>query len=201
MVRPNERSARAGVEEVLDLGREIMWAAASFTAVLVLWMFLRRRRRHRQSFAKALDAARREVKVPLTLHPVIDPDICIGSLTCLKSCPEGDILGVVNGAARLIHADHCIGHGRCAAECPVDAIKLVVGTRERGVDLPMVDQYFESSRHGVHIVGELGGMGLIKNAMTQGLQVSRRLGEVTPRTLRGAPPGKPRGFPPTPSIE
>src|SRR5262249_45799405 len=79
------------------------------------------------------------------------------------------------------HSDHCIGHGRCAAECPVGAIKLVVGTRERGVDLPMVDQYFESSRRGVHIVGELGGMGLIKNAMTQGLQVSQRLGQTCPR--------------------
>jgi len=118
--------------------------------------------------------------VPLTLHPVINPDICIGSLTCLKSCPEGDILGVVDGAARLIHADHCIGHGRCAAECPVDAIKLVFGTSERGVDLPMVDEYFESSRRGVHIVGELGGMGLIRNAVTQGLQVAERLAEVMP---------------------
>ncbi|HET9753897.1 MAG TPA: hypothetical protein VFP52_13085, partial [Myxococcales bacterium] len=26
-------------------------------------------------------------RLPPTLHPVIDPDICIGSLACLKSCP------------------------------------------------------------------------------------------------------------------
>src|SRR6267154_1215053 len=64
---------------------------------------------------------------------------------------------------------------------PVGAIKLVFGTSERGVDLPMVDEYFESSRPGVHIVGELGGMGLIKNAITQGLRVSERLAETTPR--------------------
>jgi thioredoxin reductase/Pyruvate/2-oxoacid:ferredoxin oxidoreductase delta subunit len=115
-----------------------------------------------------------------TLHPIINTDICIGSLSCLKACPEGDILGLVNGAAQLIQADHCIGHGRCAAECPVGAIKLVFGTAERGVDLPMVDQYFESSRPGVHIVGELGGMGLIKNAITQGVQVSERLAQVIP---------------------
>jgi hypothetical protein len=30
----------------------------------------------------------------------------------------------------------------------VDAIKLVFGSSERGVDLPMVDEYFESSRPG-----------------------------------------------------
>jgi len=138
--------------------------------------------RHEATARAMEEAARHEPRVPLSLHPEIDPDICIGSLTCLKSCPEGDILGIVNGAARLIQADHCVGHGRCAAECPVGAIRLVVGTQERGVDLPMVDQYFESSRRGVHIVGELGGMGLIKNALTQGIQVSERLGKIAART-------------------
>ena len=124
-------------------------------------------------------AARRHI--PPTLHPVIDTDLCIGSLSCLKACPEGDILGVIGGAARLVQADHCIGHGRCAAECPVDAIKLVFGTAERGIDLPEVDAFFESSRPGVHVVGELGGMGLIKNAITQGLQAAERLDEVLPK--------------------
>lgn len=120
-----------------------------------------------------------------SLHPVIDPDICIGSLSCLKACPEGDILGVVNATAKLVHADHCIGHGKCAAECPVDAIKLVFGTAERGVDLPEVDEFFESSRPGVHIVGELGGMGLIKNAMIQGLEVAERLGGLVSKSGPG----------------
>ena len=149
-------------------------------ATLAALHLLRRRRRQRRSAAEMAAAAGRGVHVPLTLHPVINPDICIGSLSCLKACPEGDILGVVNGAARLVHADHCIGHGRCAAECPVDAIRLVFGSSERGVDLPMVDEFFESSRPGVHIVGELGGMGLIRNAVAQGLQVADRLVGVTP---------------------
>jgi len=164
-----------------DLGRAILVGAALVFVALALLHLARRWRRHRKSAAALEEATERGVRVPLTLHPVIDPDICIGSLTCLKSCPEGDILGIVNGAARLIHADHCIGHGKCAAECPVDAIKLVFGTAERGVDLPMVDEYFESSRPGVHIIGELGGMGLIKNAVTQGLQAAERLAETTPK--------------------
>jgi thioredoxin reductase/Pyruvate/2-oxoacid:ferredoxin oxidoreductase delta subunit len=120
-----------------------------------------------------------------SLHPVIDPDVCIGSLSCLGACPEGDILGMVRGTAHLVHADHCIGHGRCAAECPVGAIRLVFGSAERGVDLPEVDASFESSRPGVHVVGELGGMGLIKNAIVQGLEVAERLAE---RTRAGAAP-------------
>ncbi len=143
------------------------------------------RMRRRVEKAAALIASRdRPVRIPLTLHPVIDPDICIGSLTCLKACPEGDILGIVDGAAELLHPDHCIGHGKCAAECPVQAIKLVFGTLERGIDLPMIDEFFESSRAGVHIVGELGGMGLIRNAVTQGFQVSQRLIEVLPRATQ-----------------
>ena len=142
-----------------------------------------RRRRSRQTRDEAeLEARRaRGAHLARSLHPVIDPDVCIGSLSCLRACPEGDILGVVDGAARLVHGDHCIGHGRCAAECPVGAVKLVFGSAERGVDLPEVDAFFESSRPGVHIVGELGGMGLIKNAMTQGLQVAERIAYVGPR--------------------
>ena len=158
-------------------------AIAVAIAVPILLVIVQRRRnaaRHRKTLEQI--AKKGGERIPVTLHPVINPDICIGSLTCLKSCPEGDILGVVNGAARLIHGDHCIGHGRCAAECPVDAITLVFGTAERGIDLPMVDRYFESSRTGVHIIGELGGMGLIKNAITQGIQVASRLAQTTPRS-------------------
>lgn len=112
----------------------------------------------------------------MSLHPVVDPDLCIGSLSCTAVCPEGDILGVVEGKAALINPSACIGHGKCAVECPVNAISLVFGSAKRGVELPETNEFFESSRKGVHIVGELGGMGLIKNAITQGLQVARHLG-------------------------
>lgn len=145
----------------------------------------RRWARQRRDAATLQARAALQPRPPRSLHPVIDPDVCIGSLSCLRACPEGDILGVVNGAAHLVHADHCIGHGRCAAECPVGAIRLVFGTAERGVDLPEVDEAFESSRAGVHVVGELGGMGLIKNAAVQGLEVAERLAEIAPR---GGPP-------------
>jgi len=141
-----------------------------------------RRARARRDAATLEEKRRRGLDLARSLHPIIDPDICIGSLSCLKACPEGDILGVVDGAARLVHADHCIGHGRCAAECPVGAIRLVFGSAERGVDLPEVNEVFESSRPGVHVVGELGGMGLIKNAIVQGLQVAEHIAGVSRAT-------------------
>jgi thioredoxin reductase/NAD-dependent dihydropyrimidine dehydrogenase PreA subunit len=140
-------------------------------------VFAARRLQSRRARGVLEEAVRQELHIPGSLHPVIDPDVCIGSGSCIQACPEGRILGLINGVATLINAGSCIGHGRCAAECPVDAIKLVFGTAERGVDLPEVDGAFESSRPGVYIVGELGGMGLIKNALTQGLQVAARVRE------------------------
>src|SRR5215831_11149816 len=152
--------------------------AAVASLVLIFGAYLvRRYLEDRRAKHKLADAVRLELNVPTSLHPVIDPDVCIGSGSCITACPEGKILGLVDGVATLLNASKCIGHGKCAAECPVDAIKLVFGSAERGVDLPEVDEFFETSRAGVHIVGELAGMGLIKNALTQGLQVAARFKE------------------------
>ena len=159
---------------------EVIALAALFLIGLiaaVLWVRSRARREAADTAALAVAKAEGRNQ-PASLHPVVNLDTCMGSLSCLKVCPEGDILGVVDGKAALIDASACIGHGKCANECPVNAITLVFGTSERGVDLPEVDEHFQTNRPGLHIVGELGGMGLIKNALTQGLQVATHLGEV-----------------------
>ena len=52
----------------------------------------------------------------------------------------------------------------------MSAITLVFGTERRGVDIPQVDPQFETNVPGVFIVGELGGMGLIRKAALQGRQ-------------------------------
>ncbi len=161
-------------------------AAGSLLAIfaLLLWRYRVRQDRDEAAFAENKESKRH---LPASLHPVIDTELCIGSLSCIKACPEGDILGVIDGSARLVHGSNCIGHGRCAIECPVGAIKLVFGSSERGVDLPEVDEYYESSRRGVHVVGELGGMGLVKNAMRQGILAADRIAEVLAGTA--AAPG------------
>jgi thioredoxin reductase/Pyruvate/2-oxoacid:ferredoxin oxidoreductase delta subunit len=161
----------------MDTGLLLVSAANAIAVVAGTSHLVRRAVRQRRDAATLQDKIAKRQHLARSLHPVVDPDVCIGSLSCLKACPEGDILGIVDGSARLVHADHCIGHGRCAAECPVGAIRLVFGSAERGVDLPEVDAFFESSRPGVHVVGELGGMGLIKNAVTQGLQAADRIAE------------------------
>jgi thioredoxin reductase len=116
---------------------------------------------------------------PVSLHPVIDLETCIGSGACIAACPEKDILGMVSGQARTINASRCVGHGACFHACPMQAITLNIGTEKRGVELPHVSPEFETSVPGIFIAGELGGMGLIKNAVEQGKQaveyISRKI--------------------------
>ena len=50
----------------------------------------------------------------------------------------------------------------------MSAIQLVFGSETRGVDIPYVTPHFETNLPGVFIAGELGGMGLIRNAVIQG---------------------------------
>lgn len=120
--------------------------------------------------AKIAQAKVEGVHEPVSLYPYIDPDICIGSGACVAACPEKDILGIVNGRAELVNASNCVGHGACFHACPVEAISLKIGTEKRGVELPHVNQHFETNVSGIFIAGELGGMGLIKNSVEQGKQ-------------------------------
>jgi thioredoxin reductase len=120
-----------------------------------------------QKIAKAKEFGFHE---PVSLHPVVNHDICIGSAACIAACPEQDILGLVNGKAETVNASRCVGHGACFHACPVQAITLCIGTETRGVELPHVSREFETTIPGIFIAGELGGMGLIKNAVEQGKQ-------------------------------
>lgn len=122
---------------------------------------------------------------PPTLHPEIDPRICIGCTSCVSACPEQDahtVLGMIGKKAWLTGPSDCIGHGACKTVCPVGAIKLVFGTSTRGVDIPVVKPNFETDVPGIFIAGELGGMGLIRNAIEQGRQAMQSISELLQKT-------------------
>jgi thioredoxin reductase (NADPH) len=143
-------------------------------SLLLLGWFLRRRGRLERQSALAHDEARAAgLNDPASLHPIIDPSRCIGCGSCVKACPEEPehhVLGIIGGRAQLVSPTDCIGHGACKAACPVEAISLVFGTERRGTDIPVLSPRFETSVPGIFIAGELGGMGLIRNALEQGRQ-------------------------------
>lgn len=146
----------------------------ALTVMPYVWVVKARERKNQLAFEKSEKAGLNE---PPSLHPVINPDACLCSGACIQACPEKEVLGFVDGKSQLIHAARCIGHGVCAEACPVDAIELVFGTEKRGVDIPEVSPNFETNIPNLHIVGELGGMGLIRNAVTQGRQAVEYIGK------------------------
>lgn len=143
---------------------------------LTLWFYLRKLRTQNQAVAEKIEQAKSAgLYEPVSLHPVVDPKSCIQSGACIMACPEKDILGIVNGHATTINTSRCVGHGACFHACPTQAITLCIGTEKRGVDLPHVDQNFETNVSGIFIAGEIGGMGLIRNAVEQGRQAVENL--------------------------
>ncbi len=136
--------------------------------ILALLLYHRRHRNKETRYrARLEESVKSGIPEPLTLHPVIDPNKCLGSGACVRACPE-HALGIVRGKAVLVEPDHCIGHGACETACPLEAIQLVFGTEKRGIDIPHVKPTFETNVPGIFIAGELGGMGLIRKGVDQG---------------------------------
>lgn len=154
----------------------LVYSLAIFLCIAVVAIYLRKKSKEskivEEKIRKATEAGLNE---PVSLHPYIDVNSCIQTGACIAACPEHDILGIRNGKATIINASHCIGHGACFHACPTGAISLRIGTAKRGVELPHVSQNFETNVHGIFIAGELGGMGLIKNAVEQGRQAVENL--------------------------
>jgi len=148
----------------------LIWAVGvGLFAVSALPMLRRLRSKERQTDRLEAEALKYGLHEPVSLHPVVDPEGCIGTSNCVSVCPE-HVLGIRAGQAVAVTPARCVGHGLCERACPMDAIQLVFGTEKRGVDLPRVRENFETNVPGLYIVGELGGMGLVANAFEQGRQ-------------------------------
>jgi thioredoxin reductase (NADPH) len=125
----------------------------------------------KQREAKAKEAAAKGQlfsEGPRSQHPHIDPNYCIGCATCTSVCPEGDVLAMLAGKAAIVNGYKCIGHSLCAEACPVGAITMVMATPSMAADMPTLTAEYETTLANLFIVGELGGLALIKNAVNQG---------------------------------
>ena len=96
----------------------------------------------------------------------------------------------------MIHGAKCVGHGPRATACPVNAIELLLAAPGRSAEVPVLDDQLQTSVPGLFIVGELGGQGLIRNAVRQGAEVIDNIAATLPRhdaefdvAIVGAGPG------------
>jgi thioredoxin reductase (NADPH) len=155
---------------------EFIWSLALYGLpflLFLIWYLWRQQRTHAHHRRVLEESVAAGLTEPASLHPLIDESKCLGCGACVKACPEQPhhtVLGLINGKAVLVGPTDCIGHGACKVVCPFDAITLVFGTERRGLDIPVLKPSFESNVPGIYVAGELGGMGLIKNALMQGQQ-------------------------------
>jgi thioredoxin reductase (NADPH) len=170
----------------MDTGLTALYAVP--LVLTMMWYLRRHYRFEKRSREVHFEAKEAGLLEPASLHPLIDPVRCLGCGACVRACPEypqHTVIGLVDNKAQLVAPTECIGHGACKSACPVDAITLVFGTETRGIDLPVLKPDFETTVPGVYIAGELGGMGLIKNALTQGIQAVQAIAKKNQRA-----PGK-----------
>ncbi len=178
-----------GYSEIMELVIEevVIYGVTAIFVIAVMYIYIRKQKRESQEVSVKIEQAKEDgVYEPVSLYPVVDQRRCIKSGACIKACPEDNILGIRNGKATIINASHCIGHGACFRACPVEAISLYIGTEKRGVDLPHVNPNFETNVPGIFIAGELGGMGLIKNAVSQGREAVENIAKSIKRDAQAS---------------
>ena len=111
-------------------------------------------------------------------HAVVRADSCVGCGACVGVCPEPGAIRLV-GKVAVVDRSRCQGHGECVRACPVGGIFLSTGAAVQRIEVPYVGAHFETNVPGLFVVGELGGRGLIKNAVNEGRvamdEVARRV--------------------------
>jgi thioredoxin reductase/NAD-dependent dihydropyrimidine dehydrogenase PreA subunit len=162
----------------------LIYSAAILLCIVVVIIYLRKKSKASRVVEEKVKRAKEDgLHEPVSLHPYIDVNKCIQTGACISACPEHDIIGIISGKATLINASQCIGHGACFEACPTGAISLRLGTEKRGIDLPEINPYFETNVSGIFIAGELGGMGLIRNAVEQGRKATENIAKSIKRNL------------------
>ena len=143
--------------------------AATIVTAFLLY-YLKQEKKKVAETKAAMEKGKLRSDGPQSQHPHIDSTYCIGCATCTMVCPEGDVLGMVGGKAMIINGYKCIGHSICADSCPVGAITMVLAAPNVCGNLPALSSEYETSIKNMFVIGELGGLALIKNAVNQGRQ-------------------------------
>ncbi len=161
----------------------LIWLGTlAIIAIIVVPYYIKFRQRSRVDLDRKKEAALLGADRPIAQYPLIDVNICIGCGSCVRACPEREVLGIVFGKATIINGLKCIGHGLCEQACPVGAIQVGLGDIKNRDDIPILSNYNETNIHNLYIAGELGGFALIRNAIRQGEMVGERIAELVKKS-------------------
>jgi len=120
-------------------------------------------------------------------HAVVRTDSCVGCGACVGACPEPGAIRL-EGKLAVVNKALCLGHGECVKACPVGGIFLSTGAAVQRVEVPRLGAHFETDVPGLFVVGELGGRGLIRNAVNEGRVAME---EIARRAVAGARSDRP----------
>jgi thioredoxin reductase (NADPH) len=146
----------------------VLYAFCALVIVVPMVLYQRRLKKREVRAREAAEKGKLYSEGPRAQHPHIDTTYCIGCAICTHVCPEGDVLAMLGGKAAIVNGYKCVGHSLCADACPVGAITMVMASASMGGDMPTLTSEYETTIPNLFIVGELGGLALIKNAVNQG---------------------------------
>src|SRR3981189_807381 len=146
----------------------VLYGFCAIVVVVPMVLYQRRLKKRETQAQASAEKGKLHSAGPQSQHPHIDANNCIGCAACTVVCPEGDVLAMVGGKAAIVNGHKCIGHSLCADVCPVGAITMVLASPSMGADMATLTPQYETSIENLFIIGELGGLALIKNAVNQG---------------------------------
>src|SRR5579863_1251125 len=161
-------SSSWGISESHTMDTLITFAIGGLITLFFVAGYLKSLKQREARAREAVEKGKLFSEGPKAQHPHIDTNYCIGCATCTSVCPEGDVLAMIAGKAVIVNGHKCIGHGLCADACPVGAITMVMASPSMAADMPHLTPEYETTVPNLFIVGELGGLALIKNAVNQG---------------------------------
>jgi len=146
----------------------VVYGFCAIVVVVPMVLYQRRLKKREARAHESAEKGRLYSEGPRAQHPHIDTNYCIGCAICTHVCPEGDVLAMIGGKAAIVNGHKCVGHSLCAEACPVGAITMVMASASMGADMPALTPEYETTIPNLFVVGELGGLALIKNAINQG---------------------------------
>jgi thioredoxin reductase/ferredoxin len=136
-------------------------------AVLLMATFtmINARRRHRAAAAQASGVG------PRVLVHDINDDRCTGCDACVAVCPT-NVLDLVSNKSRVLRFQDCIQCEACMFACPTEALVMFPeGATPPPLQVPEIDENFQTAVPGQYLIGEVAGKPLVKNAANLGRAV------------------------------
>jgi thioredoxin reductase (NADPH) len=133
-------------------------------AILLMAVFtmMSARKRHRAGLAPGA------VVGPRVLVHDINDDRCTGCDACVAVCPT-NVLDLVENKSRVLRFHDCIQCEACMFACPTEALVMFPeGGQPPPLQIPEMDEHFQTAVPGQYLIGEVAGKPLVKNAANLG---------------------------------